>query len=64
VKKPIAGRDGIDVRFRCRGGNSVRGFYFKIAAVYEEPSCCLNDLSSLPKRLLPPGKPPIPAGDR
>jgi hypothetical protein len=30
VKKPTAGRDGINIGLRCRGRNTMRGLYLEI----------------------------------
>jgi len=59
MKKPGSGRDGINVGFKCRGRDAVRGLYFQVALIDKKTPYFLQDSRPLLKGLFPPCKGPI-----
>jgi len=49
MKKPCAGRDGINVRFWSGGGYSVGGLYFQITSLNKKLSDPLENVRPLLK---------------
>jgi hypothetical protein len=47
------------MRFRCRSGDAVRGFYLEIALLNKKMPDLLDDLCSLMKSLPAPGEWPV-----
>jgi hypothetical protein len=59
VKEPRTGRDGVDLRFRGRGGNKKRGIHFKIPLSGKKCSDCLQDDGTGVEVRLAPGESPV-----